>query len=143
MMNPENALLWEVAVKLSNRKRLRISGASANFSSAMKSYLAQREAVWIECFERPYTVERYVAAVTSTSEMYSVVVHLSMSLLRKGLTSLVSFPASGRYLLFWTIWWLLELTWSLLFRSMQIWMSPSLKQRNAEQITRALCFPLP
>ena len=94
-MNPEYALLWEVAVKVSSRRTLRISGASATFSSAMKRYLAHREAVWIECFERPYAVERYVAAVTSTAEMYSFVLHLSMSLLRRGLTSLVFLPGKG------------------------------------------------
>ena len=91
-MNPEYALLWEVAVKVSSRQRLRISGASAAFSNAMMRKLAQREAKWIECFERPYTVERYVAVVTSTSEMYSVLVHVTMSLLDRGCTSLVFLP---------------------------------------------------
>ena len=92
---PEYALLWEIAVKVNSRRKLHISGASASFSSAMKKYLARREAVWIECFERPSAVERYVAAVTSTAGMYSFVLHLSMSLLRRGLTSLVFLPGKG------------------------------------------------
>ena len=41
-INPEYALLWEVAVKVNSRRTLRISGASATFSSAMKRYLAHR-----------------------------------------------------------------------------------------------------
>ena len=90
--DPEYALLWEVAVKVSKRRRLHIRGASATWSSYLKEKLAHRAPRWVECLERPHSVERYETTVSSTADMYSCATHLSMSLLRQGKASLVFLP---------------------------------------------------
>ena len=90
--HPEYALLWEVAVKVSKRRRFHIRGASATWSSYLKEKLAQRGPRWVECLERPHSVERYETTVSSTADMYACATHLSMSLLRQGKASLVFLP---------------------------------------------------
>ena len=79
-----------------------IAGSLHAIQDNSQNILSQRRASWIECFERPYSVERYFVAVSSVEEMYSLLTYLLQALLRKGLTSLVFLPGKAE------ITWVME-----------------------------------
>jgi hypothetical protein len=61
--DPGYASLWDSARQVAEKRPLLLIGASATYSSEMIQNLNDQEAEWIECLERPFSVEQFVLEV--------------------------------------------------------------------------------
>ena len=62
--DPGYASLWDSARQVAEKRPLLLIGASATYSSEMIQKLNDQEAEWIECLERPFSVEQFVLEVS-------------------------------------------------------------------------------
>ena len=63
-VDPGYASLWDSARQVAEARHLLVIGASATYSSEMIAKLNDQGAEWIECLERPFSVEQFVLEVS-------------------------------------------------------------------------------
>ena len=61
--DPGYASLWDSARQVAEARPLLVIGASATYSSEMIQNLNAQGAEWIECLERPFSVEQFLLEV--------------------------------------------------------------------------------
>jgi hypothetical protein len=62
-VDPGYASLWDSARQVAEARRLLVIGASATYSSKKKKKLNDQGAQWIECLERPFSVEQFLLEI--------------------------------------------------------------------------------
>ena len=62
-VDPGYASLWDSARQVAEARHLLVIGASATYSSEMIEKLNTQGAKWIQCVERPFSVEQFLLEV--------------------------------------------------------------------------------
>ena len=62
-VDPGYASLWDSARQVAEARHLLVIGASATYSSEMIEKLNAQGAKWIQCVERPFSVEQFLLEV--------------------------------------------------------------------------------
>jgi HrpA-like RNA helicase len=93
--DPSYALLFEVAMVARRAYKLRVVAASATISNRLNDCFQIIGALFIRCPERQYPVRNYRVSIPSLRDIWDAIIHITKSLVNKGITCLVFLPGKS------------------------------------------------